>query len=234
MAQDGTGVPPRDSVTLENTSGAIVVINLPHEIVCTDERCCCSVGVHGVQDHDPKTGQRLVVGGRKRIAGSVTLLPKGQEGSVAYDLPPSVILAPDVRSRSADLKVTRLSPEETEKQAAARAAAAKKKADDAAAHAELAATAAEEQRAAEIAAVEAAAKHQAEEREAAKQRRLEAKAAPSGATAEEAAAKATAEAEAAAKADPKAELEDINLDEEDEAAPDRPTSPFDDTSTGRR
>lgn len=81
------------TVTLANQTRATLVLNLPHDVVPE----MASRAVVGTRDHDAATGERTVRAHRKRISGSVTLLPKGIEGDMVRGLPFSVMRSPDVQ-----------------------------------------------------------------------------------------------------------------------------------------
>lgn len=81
------------TVTLANQTRTTLVLNLPHDVVPE----LATRGVVGTRDHNGKTGDRTVRAHRKRISGSVTLLPKGIEGDMVRGLPFSVMKSPDVQ-----------------------------------------------------------------------------------------------------------------------------------------
>lgn len=87
------------TLSIVNRTNAILVINLPHNIVPE----CATRGVVGVREHNAETGERTLVAHRKQISGSVTLLAKGSaDGADRVDgLPPSVRMAPDVKRYTA-------------------------------------------------------------------------------------------------------------------------------------
>ncbi len=76
----------------------MVTINLPHEVVCTEERCFCTRQVTGVTDHDPKTGAKTVRAVRRKLAGSITFTAFGHDGDTIADLPLGVARLPEVRA----------------------------------------------------------------------------------------------------------------------------------------
>lgn len=80
------------TVSLANQTRSIMVLNLPYEVVPE----CSSRGVAGTRDHDPTSGARSVRAHKKKISGSITLMPKGMEGDMSAGLPLSVLKAPDV------------------------------------------------------------------------------------------------------------------------------------------
>lgn len=80
------------TVALANQTRFIQVLNLPYDVVPE----MCTRAVVGTRDHNPASGERSVRAHRKRISGSVTLMPKGTPGDVVRGLPESVLKAPDV------------------------------------------------------------------------------------------------------------------------------------------
>ena len=82
-----------NTVTLANQSRTTLVLNLPHHIVPE----LSSRGTVGTRDHDAKSGDRTVRAHRKKISGSITLMPKGIDGDIVRGLPASVLKAPDVQ-----------------------------------------------------------------------------------------------------------------------------------------
>lgn len=68
------------------------MLNLPYDVVPE----MCTRAVVGTRDHNPESGERTVRAHRKRISGSLTLMPKGTQGDVIRGLPESVLKAPDV------------------------------------------------------------------------------------------------------------------------------------------
>lgn len=80
------------TVALANQTRTIQVLNLPHSVVPE----LATRGVVGTQDHDKITGERHVRAHKKKISGSITLMPKGIEGDIVSGLPLSVLKAPDV------------------------------------------------------------------------------------------------------------------------------------------
>ncbi len=92
------------TVSLANQTKTIQVFNLPSVLVPE----MSTLGSVGTTEHSTalaRTKGRKVRGGdgerrvrlhRKRISGSVTLMPKGQPGDIVHDLPESVLAAPDV------------------------------------------------------------------------------------------------------------------------------------------
>lgn len=85
------------TVKLHNYSRRMLVLNLPHEAVCSEEKCYCSRQVVGVQQHEPVTGEKSVQAFKRRLASSLTLCAKGTDGDTVGDLPDGVLRAPDVR-----------------------------------------------------------------------------------------------------------------------------------------
>ncbi len=69
-------------ITIRNLSKRTVVLNLAHEHACSPTVCTCGRQKVGVQEHDPKTGDRVVRKVNQRIPASVTLFPKGTRETV--------------------------------------------------------------------------------------------------------------------------------------------------------
>lgn len=86
------------TVKLQNHSRRMLVLNLPHEDVCSEEKCHCSRQLVGVQQHDAATGEKTVQAFKRRLAGALTLCAKGTDGDTVSDLPDGVLRAPDVRA----------------------------------------------------------------------------------------------------------------------------------------
>lgn len=89
-------------VTLKNLSKRMVVINLPHEMACSEERCFCGRMKVGVTELNKDTGEREVRALNKRLPGSLTLCAAGTEGSEIAGLPDKIARLPDVKRAKAD------------------------------------------------------------------------------------------------------------------------------------
>lgn len=81
------------TATLANQTRTTIVLNLPYDVVPE----LATRGVVGTREHNGESGDRTVRAHRKRISGSLTLLPKGTPGDMLRGLPASVLEAPDVK-----------------------------------------------------------------------------------------------------------------------------------------
>lgn len=87
----------------------MIVVNLPHDVVCSESRCYCSRQVTGVTDHDPATGAKTVRALHRKLAGSITLTAAGHDGDKLENLPLGVARLADVLAleKSRKVRVTR-------------------------------------------------------------------------------------------------------------------------------
>ncbi|NUP12885.1 MAG: hypothetical protein HOW73_43150 [Polyangiaceae bacterium] len=80
---------------VQNTARELVTLNLPHEYVCTEERCLCVRVTQVHTHHDRKTGAITGRPKRVRVGHSVTLTAKGTEGSEGR-LPHGALNVPEI------------------------------------------------------------------------------------------------------------------------------------------
>lgn len=88
-------------VRLKNTSGRLLVYQLAHAEVCSDEQCCCTSRQHLQTVHNPQTGDVGIREVALLVPASVHLAP----GEVSNELPDSVL---GVKRVAADLAARRL------------------------------------------------------------------------------------------------------------------------------
>lgn len=69
------------NIRITNLSREMQVFNLSHEECCTETECFCSRAKVGTTEHNPKTGQITQHIRSRRLPGSVTLQPTGEDGS---------------------------------------------------------------------------------------------------------------------------------------------------------
>lgn len=84
------------NVVLENTSRQPITLVLPHELVCSEDRCICSRQKVVQFDHNPETGDQSARAKSVRLPHSVQLFPAGRDGSKSEPLPHVAARAPDV------------------------------------------------------------------------------------------------------------------------------------------
>lgn len=93
----------RRVVRLANQTRMVQVLNLPAHLVpelSTRGRVATTVHDTAVRSEGGRRvrgGERSVRTRTTRIAGSITLQPKGYPGDIVRDLPPSILLAPEVQ-----------------------------------------------------------------------------------------------------------------------------------------
>jgi hypothetical protein len=99
-------------LTIENKSRRTVILNLPHDVVCTGDSCGCGRMKVGVQDHDPQTGERTLRAIRKKVPASITLTSVGTPGATLTGLPNRLIHVAELKRAVARgaLVVTREAP----------------------------------------------------------------------------------------------------------------------------
>jgi hypothetical protein len=83
-------------VILENTSRHPITLVLPHDLVCSEERCICARQKVVRFDHNPETGDQSARTKNVRLPHSIQLFPAGRDGSKSMPLPHVARRAPDV------------------------------------------------------------------------------------------------------------------------------------------
>lgn len=91
-------------ITIRNLTKGSVVFNLPHAFACSEDACTCTRTKVGVEEHNPKTGDRAIRHVNRRLGASITLFPKGHRDAGkdakwldrVTDLPPHVRRVPEI------------------------------------------------------------------------------------------------------------------------------------------
>ncbi len=76
-----------------NVTKRMQVFNLPHNVMCSKDKCSCATHVHRQSSHNPKTGDVGYRDLERKLSGSAHILP-----GESADLPDAAEKAPEIAS----------------------------------------------------------------------------------------------------------------------------------------